>query len=78
MRDTHQDLLKQVLLLPLAERAEFASEVLASLDGESDPGAEAAWAVELERRAKRVLSGESQGEDWDDVRTRIAREVLGQ
>ncbi|HYO12743.1 MAG TPA: addiction module protein [Thermoanaerobaculia bacterium] len=78
MRDTHQDLLKQVLLLPLEERAEFASEVLASLDGESDPGAEAAWAVELERRANRVLSGESQGEDWDEVRTRITREVLGQ
>jgi len=27
--------------------------------------------VELERRAKRVLSGESQGIPWEDVRARI-------
>ncbi|MFP5284582.1 MAG: addiction module protein [Thermoanaerobaculia bacterium] len=78
MRNTpqHQDLLEQVLRLSVNERAEFASEVLASLDGEADPGAEAAWAEEIERRAIRVLSGESQGEDWDEVRERIARELL--
>lgn len=78
MRDTaqHQHLLEQVLRLSPDERAEFASEVLASLDGELDSGAEAAWAVEIEKRAIRVLSGESPGEDWDEVRDRIAREIL--
>lgn len=77
MRDIHRHLLDQVLQLPEKDRAEFASELLASLDGEAEPGVEAAWAVEIERRASRVLSGESAGEDWDEVRTRISREILG-
>jgi hypothetical protein len=78
MRDIHRHLLEQVLELTDEDRAEFASEILASLDGEADPGAEAAWAVEIERRASRALSGASEGvEDWEEVRTRISREILG-
>jgi putative addiction module component (TIGR02574 family) len=76
MKDAHQHLIEQVLRLPVDERAEIASEILASLDGEAESGVEAAWAVEIERRAERVLSGESQGEDWEDVRQRIAREIF--
>ena len=34
---------------------------------------QAAWGAEIERRARRVLSGESAGESWEDVRNRIAR-----
>jgi putative addiction module component (TIGR02574 family) len=55
------------------ERADLAAELLASLDGPGveDPAAvEEAWAKEVERRARRVMAGESQGIPWDDVRTR--------
>jgi hypothetical protein len=76
MRDIHRHLLEQILQLPDEDRAEFAAEVLASLNGGADPGAEGAWGVEIERRASRVLSGESEGEDWEEVRTRISREIL--
>jgi putative addiction module component (TIGR02574 family) len=48
-----------------------------SLDEGEDPDAAAAWTAELERRAKRVLSGESQGIPWEDVRARIL-ERLGE
>ena len=36
---------------------------------------ETAWAREIERRARRVMSGESDGEPWEDVRARVARRL---
>jgi putative addiction module component (TIGR02574 family) len=43
----------------------------ASLDDGENPDAAEAWTAELARRAKRVLSCESQGIPWEDVRARI-------
>jgi putative addiction module component (TIGR02574 family) len=63
--------LKEALELSPEERAEVAAELIASVDGEPDADAEAAWAVEIERRARRALSGQSQGTDWETVRARI-------
>jgi len=34
--------------------------------------ADEAWAAEIERRARRVLAGESSGTDWTEVRARLA------
>jgi putative addiction module component (TIGR02574 family) len=72
-----QELLREALTLPLAERADVAAELLASLDDADadDPHAvQAAWAAEIERRARRVLAGESAGVPWDDVRRRAESE----
>jgi len=33
------------------------------------------WGEEIERRARRVLSGESMGEPWEDVRDRIEKRL---
>jgi putative addiction module component (TIGR02574 family) len=75
MSDRAQELLREVLTLSPNERAEVAAELLASLDEpeEDRPAVDAAWAAETERRARRVLSGESAGEAWEDVRDRITR-----
>jgi putative addiction module component (TIGR02574 family) len=76
--DRAQELLRQALTLPVKERADVAAELLASLDEASaqDPAeVEAAWAREIERRARRVMSGESAGEPWDDVRARVAQRL---
>lgn len=35
------------------------------------------WGVEIERRARRALAGESQGTPWEEVKRRI-EEVLAQ
>ncbi len=72
-----QDLLRDALTLPAEERADLASELLASLEGPGDDPAEveAAWAAEIEKRAGRVLSGESPGEPWEDVRRRIEADL---
>ena len=62
-----------MLTLPIDERANVAAELLASLDADAadDPAeVEIAWATEIERRARRVLAGETAGIAWEDVRTR--------
>ena len=78
MSDRAQALLREALTLPVDERAEVAAELLASLDDSTveDPAAvQAAWAKEIERRAHRVLAGESAGEPWEEVRDRITRRL---
>ena len=63
------------------DRADVAAELLASLDdapAEDQAEVEAAWAAEIERRARRVMSGESAGEPWEDVRARVLRRLTEQ
>jgi Putative addiction module component len=63
----------RALTLPVDDRADVAAELLASLDepAATDQAAvEAAWATEIEKRARRVMAGESAGEPWADVRAR--------
>ena len=75
MTNRTQELLSEVLKLPLAERASLAAEVLASIDGAADADAEEAWLAEIERRGRRVLSGESKGVPWEEVRARIEAQL---
>ena len=73
-----QQLLQDALALPLDERADVAAELLASLDeaeAEHPADVEAAWAAEIERRARRVMAGESTGVSWEDVRRRAEAEL---
>ncbi len=55
----------------------MAAELLASVD-EPQEGVEQAWAEEIERRAQRVLAGESPGTPWRETRARIVERVLKQ
>ena len=78
MTSRAQELLRQALTLPIDERADVAAELLASLDesGADDPAeVETAWAAEIERRARRVMAGESQGVPWEEVRARAEAEL---
>lgn len=73
-------ILRDALALPSRARAVVASELLASLEERAVDDAEAvaaAWAQELEQRARRVLSGEDSGESWPLVRDRL-RDSLGE
>lgn len=75
---TRDVLLEEALRLPVRDRADVAAELLASLDDEppDDPeAAEKAWAVEIERRGRRVLAGESVGLSWEEVRPRLERRL---
>ena len=78
MTSRAQELLREALELPIAERADVAAELLASLDAAEEENlteVEAAWAAEIERRARRVLSGESAGVAWEDVRRRAEADL---
>ena len=78
MTSRAEEVLREALTLPVEERADVAAELLASLDAASDEDpaeVEAAWAAEIERRARRVMSGESQGLPWEDVRARAEAEL---
>ncbi|MCA1602948.1 MAG: addiction module protein [Acidobacteria bacterium] len=78
MSDRAQALLREALSLSQEERADVAAELLVSLDepvGEDPAVVQAAWAAEIEKRARRVLAGDSTGEPWDAVRDRVGRRL---
>ena len=77
MTDRAAHLIHEALQLSLEERADVAAELLASLEP-ADAEIEAAWATEIERRARRVLAGESSGTVWAEVRARIEANLLKQ
>lgn len=72
--------LRDALALPAERRAQVAAELLASLD-ELEPEApdvvRAAWAEELEHRARRARSGADPGTPWPEVRDRVRGGISG-
>ncbi len=77
MTERTRELLKQALSLSRGERAEIAAELLSSIEDEAERGSDEAWEAEIERRANRVVTGESAGLDWDQVKREIERDILG-
>lgn len=75
-----QELLDAIRALPLREQAELAAALLASLDGKAGTAdeVEAAWAAEVESRARRALAGTSDAVPWDDVRACAEAALRGQ
>ena len=69
--------LADALRLDLDARAQVATELLASLDGPADSNAEAAWAVEIERRVAAIEAGTVRLEPWEDVKRRVEKELPG-
>ena len=61
-----QALADQLLALPSRDRARIAELLLASLDGH-EPGAAAAWDVEIDRRGIELESGEVSSVSGDTV-----------
>jgi putative addiction module component (TIGR02574 family) len=70
-RVSRTELLHDALELTPDDRAELASELLASLDGPPDPDAPGAWIGEVRRRVDRVLAGETTGVPWPEVREKL-------
>jgi putative addiction module component (TIGR02574 family) len=70
------ELLKQVLELPLDERAKMAAELLESLS-DAEEGVDEAWASEIRSRVAAVRAGELESTDWRLVLDEVEREVLG-
>lgn len=76
---TTQDVLNMAMQLPEPDRAALARQLLLSLEPDDfDADAEAAWAVELEKRLAAVERGEYQASDWRDVVARIRQKLTAQ
>lgn len=63
--------------LPIAERAELATDLIASRDGEPEADVEAAWASEVERRAREALSDPGDDVAWEPVRVELHADPIG-
>ena len=66
------DILKEALALPSEERAALAAFLLDSLDTDVDEDAEAAWAIEVNRRITELDAGAVKTIAWAEVRRRLA------
>lgn len=75
MKKATAEVLQDALKLDSADRAEIASELIASLDTEVDADAETVWAPEIEERAARARSGQDPGKPWPEVRDRVERDL---
>jgi putative addiction module component (TIGR02574 family) len=71
MTSSAQRLLQDVLALPEDERLEFASEIIASVDGPHDADWEEAWLAELDRRVEAAKSRGEVSASWIGARARI-------
>jgi putative addiction module component (TIGR02574 family) len=79
MSERVRKLLQDAMELPLHERAELADSLLASLDGEPadepDRGAgSAAWAAEIERRAREAIANPDDDVAWETIRAELHAE----
>lgn len=73
MTSREKHVLGAALQLTEKQRARLVAELLASMDGPPESDAEAQWATEIERRARRALSGESVGLEWSTVRKKLKK-----
>jgi putative addiction module component (TIGR02574 family) len=76
---TARDIVNEAMALPDGERAEVVLELLDSLEPPDPLGHldDEAWVAEIERRARRAISGESRGSTWEEARARIERRGRG-
>ena len=65
------EILKAALALPREDRAALAGSLLASLDAHVDKDAEAAWAIEIDRRLAELDAGSVPTIPWSEVRQRL-------
>ena len=71
MSQRGRKLLHDAMDLPVSERAGLAADLLASLDGEPEADVEAAWASEIERRAREALANPDDDVAWETVRAEL-------
>lgn len=77
MTSTAEKILSEALELQESDRATLAGLLIESLDDEPDEDWEDAWAVEIQRRAAQLDSGEASTIPWEEVRSRLLERKRG-
>jgi putative addiction module component (TIGR02574 family) len=71
MKRDAAEILKEALALPTEARAALAGSLLDSLDTDVDEDAEAAWAIQVNRRVAELDRGAVKTIPWAEVRRRL-------
>jgi putative addiction module component (TIGR02574 family) len=77
MSALRDELFRKALQLDESDRAALAGMLIDSLDGDVEEGAEAAWAIEIERRIAELDAGTIETLPWDAVRDGLRRRLGG-
>ena len=77
MTTAADQLLAALLQLSTDDRGKIASELLESIDPDSDPDADAAWAEEIHARVEDIRAGRVKGVAWADARAQILADSDG-
>jgi cell division protein FtsN len=75
MTQRAQRVLDEALKLSPEEQSLVLRELMARLEGEPDPDAEAAWAEEINLRAREARSGAPAAGEWETVCDEIEAEL---
>jgi len=71
-----EELRRLALELPEADRAELASDLVASLDGPADTNVTEAWDKEILRRLAEIDAGTAEFIDADELMRRLRQRLL--
>src|SRR5207248_626048 len=63
-------LLERALSLSVDEQEALANSLISNLGGKVDPGVQAAWEAEIEKRIAELDSGAAKTVPWEEVRRR--------
>jgi putative addiction module component (TIGR02574 family) len=72
---TLERLRAEVLNLSEPDRAELAQQLVASLDGTSDPGAQEMWDAEIVKRLAEIDAGTAKLVDREEFRRRLRARI---
>lgn len=75
MKPAAKKVLHAALDLPEKDKIQVVEELLAGIEGEPDPDAEAAWADEIARRTREIERGEVKPVPWSKVRKLAAERI---
>jgi hypothetical protein len=68
-----KDLLNEALELPERDRAHLAGRLVLSLHPHADPGVEASWAKEIDRRLDGFEARKARSRRWSNIKRSILK-----
>jgi putative addiction module component (TIGR02574 family) len=77
MQRSAHEVTEAALALSEEDRGRLAEKLVQSLDGDLDPGAEGAWAAEIERRLARIDAGQASTISMEEAIARMRRAAYG-
>ncbi len=75
MAMTTEQVVDEALQKSAEERGMIAAKLIASLDLQEDPDAEAAWQAEVTRRVRELDEGTAKTVPWEEAKARVSKAI---